>query len=149
MYDIMPDLRGKNKGEKQKLSGRRPLVLWLSPVCSAPGEPGLHEVGKALRGGGLRHVPQRTQIDAARRDLEGGAQLAQPSALELARDELLRHARHAEADGGEVDEQAPRAELDLRMELQPFCRKYFSRYRRLEALRSSRISGKREISSSV
>ena len=102
----------KTRGKSKNFPDGPPLVLWLSPVCSAPGESGLHEVGEALRGRGLRHVPQRTQIDAARRDLEGGAQLAQPSALKLARDELLRHARHAEADGGEVDEQTPRAVAD-------------------------------------
>ena len=81
----------------------------------------------------FRPQPQGTGPAAIR---QGGYCLCQhPPGVRLAGDApLLRHPLRVRGGGG------------LSLRLRPFCRKYFSRYSREEALRSKRIRGKAAIS---
>ena len=66
----------------------------------------------------MRNAAQNAHIHAAGWDLKGGLQLPQTAALQILADELLRYAGHAEANGGQIHQQAAGAQLDLRIQPQ-------------------------------
>ena len=94
----------------------RPLtVLLRRAVKPVVGADHLHE--PPCRGR-RRRIAARAQHDAARRDLLGQMQLAHDAAVQAGERQLLRHARHAEADARQRDEQVVAGQLDLRLQAQ-------------------------------
>ena len=73
----------------------------------------------------MRNAAQNAHIHAAGWDLKGGLQLPQTAALQILADELLRYAGHAEANGGQIHQQAAGAQFDLRIQPQTVLQEVF------------------------
>ena len=74
------------------------------------------EIHEAVGRGGRRDVAQRAHADRARRDLKRRADRQDHAPAEAGLRKFLRHARNAEADPRQRNEQVVRAELDLRLQ---------------------------------